>query len=238
MNLIIDIGNTRIKAGIFEHNTLIKCITEQEINSILEWANSYKIDKIILSSVVNLPNETLNLITKFGKTILFSANTPTPVHNLYNSAQTLGSDRLAAACGGYIDFKGKPFLVIDAGTCLKYNYTDADGNYHGGGISPGLAMRYLAMHKFTKRLPLVAFDPEYNSLIGNDTINSLRMGAQLGIIAEVKGIIEEYKKMNPNINIVLTGGDAPFLQKALKSNIFADPLLLLKGLNSILNYQK
>ena len=108
----------------------------------------------------------------------------------------------------------------------------------GGGISPGLAMRFKAMHKFTNKLPLISFDENYHELIGNNTQSSLKMGAQLGMIAEVKGIIEQYRLMDEAVNIVLTGGDAAFLQKGLKNGIFADPDLILKGLNSILNYQQ
>jgi type III pantothenate kinase len=185
-----------------------------------------------------LPEETIKDIEKLGKPQFFQSTTPTPISNFYQSVNTLGSDRLAAACGAYQQFKGTAFLVIDAGTCIKYNYTDKNGNFLGGGISPGIAMRYKAMHKFTNKLPLISFDENYHELIGNNTQSSLKMGAQLGMIAEVKGIIEQYRLMDEAVNIVLTGGDAAFLQKGLKNGIFADPDLILKGLNSILNYQQ
>jgi type III pantothenate kinase len=192
----------------------------------------------MVATVVELPMETIKAIESMAKVIYFNASTPTPLSNFYQSINSLGSDRLAAACGAYLHFKGTGFLVIDAGTCIKYNYTDKNGNFLGGGIAPGLAMRFKAMHQFTSKLPLIPFDENYQDLVGNNTQSSIRMGAQLGMLAEVKGIIEQYKQMDHAINIVLTGGDAPFLQKGLKNGIFADPDLILKGLNSILNYQQ
>jgi type III pantothenate kinase len=238
MNLVLDFGNTRIKAGLFEKDLLKKSFVEFEMQVLFNMLHSYQIDQIIVATVVELPMETIKIIENLGKALFFQSSTPTPISNFYQSANTLGSDRLAAACGAYLLYKGSSFLVIDAGTCLKYNFTDKNGNFLGGGISPGLAMRFMAMHKLTNKLPLITYDANYHNLIGNNTQNSIRMGAQLGMLAEVKGIIEEYKQFDTAVNIVLTGGDAPFLQKGLKNGIFADPDLILKGLNSILNYQQ
>ena len=238
MNLVLDFGNTRIKAGLFEKDILKKRFVEYNIAVVIDFLKHFEIDHIIVATVVELPEETIKDIEKLGKPQFFQATTPTPISNFYQSVNTLGSDRLAAACGAYHQFKGTAFLVIDAGTCIKYNYTDKNGNFLGGGISPGLAMRFKAMHKFTNKLPLISFDENYHELIGNNTQSSLKMGAQLGMIAEVKGIIEQYRLMDEAVNIVLTGGDAAFLQKGLKNGIFADPDLILKGLNSILNYQQ
>jgi type III pantothenate kinase len=238
MNLVLDFGNTRIKAGLFEKDMLKKRLVEFDIEVLIDLLKNFQIDQILVATVVELPMETIKEIEKLGNPQFFKATTPTPISNFYQSVNTLGSDRLASACGAYQQFKGSAFLVIDAGTCLKYNYTDKNGNFLGGGISPGLAMRFKAMHKFTNKLPLIDFDENYHELIGNNTQSSLRMGAQLGMIAEVKGIIEQYRLMDEALNIVLTGGDAAFLQKGLKNGIFADPDLILKGLNSILNYQQ
>lgn len=237
MNLVLDFGNTRIKAGLFEKEILKKTFVEFDFSTLFNLLRSYPINRTLVATVVELPTNTIKSLESFGNVTHFEADTPTPVSNLYKSKNTLGSDRLASACGAYLLFKGSPFLVIDAGTCVKYNYTDKHGNFLGGGISPGLSMRYKAMQHFTNKLPLITFDENYHDLIGNNTQNSLKMGAQLGFIAEVKGIIELYKQLEPSVNIVLTGGNALYLQKGLKNGIFADPDLILKGLNSILNYQ-
>jgi type III pantothenate kinase len=238
MNLVLDFGNTRIKAGLFDKDILKKTFVEYDILTLVDLLKNFKIDQILVATVVELPMETIKEIEKIGKPQFFQATTPTPIRNFYQSVNTLGIDRLAAACGAFQQFKGTAILVIDAGTCIKYNYTDKNGNFLGGGISPGLAMRFKAMHKFTNKLPLTSFDDSYTDLIGNNTQSSIRMGAQLGLLAEVKGIIEQYKQMDEAVNIVLTGGDAAFLQKGLKNGIFADPDLILKGLNSILNYKQ
>lgn len=238
MNLVLDFGNTRIKAGVFEGDFLKKTVVEFTIEAVFNGLKKYHFDNCIIATVVEISKETLKIIEEKTNYFIFNALTPTPLRNLYQSVNTLGSDRLAASCGAYLLNKGQSFLVIDAGTCLKYNYTDKHGNFIGGGISPGLNMRFKAMHEQTNKLPLITFDEHFIDLIGNNTQNSLRMGAQLGMIAEVRGIIELYLQMDPHVNIVLTGGNASYLQKGLKNGIFADPDLILKGLNSILNYQK
>ena len=158
MNLVLDFGNTRIKAGLFDKETLKKTFVEFDLEALLHLIKSYPIDQIMVASVVELPMETIKGIESLGKVTYFEASTPTPLSNFYKNKNTLGSDRLAAACGAYLLFKGSSFLVIDAGTCLKYNYTDKQGNFLGGGISPGLAMRFKALHKFTNKLPLINFD--------------------------------------------------------------------------------
>lgn len=238
MNLVLDFGNTRIKAGVFDGDVLKIKAVESTVEEVFKLLQKYQFDSCIIATVVELSTETLHFIEEKTTCIIFNAHTQTPIRNLYQSINTLGSDRLAACCGAYLIFKGQSFLVIDAGTCLKYNYTDKNGNFIGGGISPGLNMRFKAMHEQTSKLPLIKFDEHFNDLIGINTQNSLRMGAQLGMIAEVKGIIDLYQQLDPHVNIVLTGGDASYLQKGLKNGIFADPDLILKGLNSILNYQK
>jgi type III pantothenate kinase len=236
MNLIIDVGNTRVKAGVFEGEILKKTYTFPTLSTLIAEVHTHTFEQVMIGTVVDLDEQVLKLLQKLGTCMFFTAETPTPLRNMYRSVSTLGSDRLAAACGGYLHFRGSSFLVIDAGTCLKYNYTDKLGNYLGGGISPGLNMRFKAMHEHTNRLPLITFDEQYNSLIGNNTHNSIKMGAQIGMLAEVEGIIERYSQFDTAVKIVLTGGDAAYLQKELKSNIFVDPHLILKGLNSILNY--
>ena len=236
MNLILDFGNTRIKGGVFDGSILKKTAASYTLKELLAQFDKYTFHKIMIATVVDIPAESMSMIEEKGACTFFTSTTNTPLRNMYSSISTLGSDRLAAACGAYLLFKGSAFLVIDAGTCLKYNYTDKLGNYLGGGISPGLSMRLRAMHEYTNRLPLVNFDEHYSDLIGNNTQSSIKMGAQLGMLAEVKGIIELYKQFDASVNIVFTGGDAPYLQKGLKSDIFVDPHLILKGLNSILNY--
>lgn len=244
MNLIIDIGNTRVKAGLFKENELkhsfIYNHSVKEENIVYELINKeifskYTVVNCILASVVDPVDLFINQLNRHVPTLLFSSTTPTPLNNNYNSAATLGSDRLAAATGGHTLFPGKNILVIDIGTCIKYNFV-TQNNYVGGGISPGLRMRFKALHTFTSRLPLIDPDENFETLVGTTTEESIISGAQLGAVAEINGFIERYKALFPDVHVILTGGDANFFEKRLKKPIFTDSFLILKGLNAILKY--
>lgn len=238
MQLVIDIGNTRVKAALFEsaelkHFFVYDSTTELLASGILE---KYPIKNCILASVVNEIDSFVEKLRWKVEVLLFNADTPVPIKNLYKSAHTLGSDRLAGAVGGNNFFPNSNVLVIDAGTCIKYNFITKNNEYLGGGISPGLQMRLKAMHTFTSRLPLLEVDEKSDILIGNNSNESIVSGAQNGAVAEIDGIITQYKAQYPDINVVLTGGDVNFFEKRLKNSIFADQNLILKGLNVILEY--
>jgi type III pantothenate kinase len=128
-------------------------------------------------------------------------------------------------------------LVIDAGTCITYDWTDKDGNYFGGSISPGLMMRYKALHHYTDALPLAEPDSNFEESYGDGTVNAITSGVQNGIKYEVMGFIESYFKKGQRLNVILTGGDGIFFDTLLKNSIFApyiknEPWLVLKGLNA------
>jgi len=238
MQLVIDIGNTRVKAAIFAQKELMhffvfNSTTELLASGILE---KYPVKNCILASVVNDIEPFLEKLRWKVTVLLFNADTPVPIKNLYKTAHTLGSDRLAGAVGGNNFFPNENVLVIDAGTCIKYNFITKNNEYIGGGISPGLEMRFKAMHTFTSRLPLLNVDEQSDILIGKDSNESIVSGAQNGAVAEVDGIIAQYKEQYPDIKVILTGGDVNFFAKRLKNSIFADQNLILKGLNEILNY--
>lgn len=250
MNLIIDIGNTRVKAGLFFEKELQQFfvfdipLSEPQklekafISEIFEHLKN-KISNCIIASVVD-PLEPLLafLKTQITNVLLFTANTPTPINNHYASAATLGSDRFAAAVGAYTLFPNQNILVIDAGTCIKYNFVNSSNTYIGGAISPGLRMRFNALHTFTSRLPLLEPDNDFNTFIGTNTNESILSGVEYGTLAEVEGFIEEYNALYPDIKIILTGGDAIFFEKRLKKRIFTDYFLIMKGLNAILEYNQ
>jgi len=126
-----------------------------------------------------------------------------------------------------------PCLVIDAGTCITYDFVDANRNYQGGGISPGLNMRFRAVHTFTAKLPLVT-PIKGARLIGDTTESSIQSGVVNGLLAEMEGIIRLYTEEFPGLRVILCGGDAGFFENQLKASIFASPELVLLGLNSIL----
>ncbi len=236
MNLVIDIGNTRIKTALFDghrfDNTAIFSTEEELKTFVLSKKNVVKY--AILSTVTTNYAELLNFLNTQFPTNLFSSETAIPLSNKYKSASTLGSDRLAAAIGANHLFPNENVLVIDSGTCLKFNFVNNQNEFIGGSISPGLQMRLKALNHFTGRLPLVSLEAGYSDFIGKNTNESILAGVLLGFIAEARGFIELYHAKFPDLKIILTGGDSEILEKELKMSIFAEPFLILKGLNTII----
>ncbi|QNF32557.1 type III pantothenate kinase [Adhaeribacter swui] len=238
MNQIaIDVGNTRTKYAIFKEAKLIVTDELQDAASLLKLIANYSIKEAIISSVRFLPDQEINPLSGLQKVIWLTAATPVPVTNKYGTPRTLGMDRLAAVVGASYLFAGQDVLVIDAGTCITFDFIDRKQVYYGGSISPGLTMKFKAMHTFTGKLPLVEqAEASVAPLIGRNTIECLKSGVFNGTLAEVDGIIAEYKKQYPDLTTVMCGGDAPFFENNLKARIFAEPNLVLMGLIHILNY--
>ena len=237
MNLIIDIGNTRVKAAVFNGETLLESKVYDNVSAILsDKAFISKAKKAIIGTVVKEQEDFYSALNAIIPTILFNSETKIPLTNLYQSVSTLGSDRLAASVGAYYLYPNANVLVIDLGTCIKYNFTNSKNEYLGGGISPGIQMKFKALQTFTSKLPLVEANFSYNELVGNNTQNSILSGVLNGSVAEIDGIISQYKLQFTDIICVLTGGDSEYLAKRLKNSIYANQNLVIKGLNDILNY--
>jgi type III pantothenate kinase len=237
MNLIIDFGNTHVKAALFDGKELSLLKVFDSPNELLSNFSLFSnIKQVFIGTVTSGHEEVINALSKTVKFHTFTSQTLAPLKNLYQSVSTLGSDRLAASVGAYDLYPNQNVLVIDAGTCVKYNFTNSDNEYLGGAISPGLQMRFRAMKEFTNRLPLVSAGYSFNKLIGTTTEESLLSGVINGIIYEIDGFINDYKEHYPDLKVVLTGGDTGFFVNRLKNSIFAHPNLVLKGLNTILIY--
>ncbi len=233
MNLVVDFGNSSAKVGIFDQRILIeKYILNSafELQTFLAESTS---ENIIVSSVSQDSGEILDWAKGSKKKFILTHTLSLPIKNQYATPETLGVDRIAAVCGAQSSFPGTRCLVIDMGSCITYDYLDEKGNYHGGSISPGLNMRFKAVHTFTAKLPLVKplADPE---LIGKTTESNIQSGVINGLTAEIKGIISLYQQKFGDIRVILCGGDAHFFENKLKGVIFAVPELVLIGLNSIL----
>ncbi len=239
MDLCIDIGNKRIKLGLFSDRALVDqaVFLQSEGNKVLDWLKTKpKLDKAILSNVGQAPEGLHEWLDKNEiRLIKLDDNPALPFTSQYTTPGTLGHDRVASAAGAMAWKPGQDILVIDAGSAITIDFIDASGNYQGGIISPGLAMRYKALTDYTARLPLVS-PGNTRGLAGNDTISSISLGVQNGIIFEIDRYIEEYREKYPNIFIIMTGGDADFFEKSLKNRIFVNQNLLLEGLNRILEY--
>ena len=238
MNLIIDIGNTAVKYGVFKGQEMLMhgSVFSDQINNLISDVEPFTIEKVIVSAVADIPGELTALLNKQPVVINLDDRTFLPLTNAYETPQTLGKDRLSNACGAVVLFPEQNVLVVDAGTCLKFDFIDAEGVYHGGAISPGLRMRFNALHQDTARLPLL--EPvQHPTLIGHNTFGSIQSGVVNGMIAEINEIIRQYEEQFSRLELIITGGDSPFFLNQLKSRIFAAPTLTLLGLNAILECQ-
>lgn len=239
MNLTIDIGNTRIKAGVFNNAQLVdSCIVPTgSIRKLQAFIKTHPgITNAILSSTTDYPEILKSFLKKNFLFVELSPKTPVPFKNAYETPETIGRDRLASVAGAQYLLPKKNVLVINAGTCITYDFIDKKGTYHGGSISPGLQMRFKALHTFTGRLPLIEADETFNKITGKTTRESILSGVQQGMINEIKGFIDRYKKNYPSLSIILTGGTALWLKRALKEKINTETCLTLKGLNVILTF--
>jgi type III pantothenate kinase len=240
MNLIIDAGNTRVKVAVFEKGTSIevvlidKKIFLSEIKKILE---KYRITAGILSSVRFISEEKVQKLEKLVNLTILSSSTEVPFINLYETPKTLGVDRIALVVAAVKNYHNKNVLILDAGTCITFDFVNDQSEYLGGAISPGIEMRYKALHRFTNKLPILEKKSPEN-FIGHNTNDSINSGVVNGVIQELEGVIRQYKRKYSNLTVVLTGGDTNFLAKQLKSSIFANPNFLLEGLNEILIFNE
>lgn len=236
MKLIIDLGNSRQKAAVFSGDTLVfQKVSVSIYNSLIQIFQEYEIASAIISSVIDDFSDISNFVQSKCSLLILNGNTPVPVTNAYLTPETLGKDRLASVVAASKMFPGENVLVIDAGSCIKYDFIDASAVYHGGSISPGLNMRLNALHTFTGKLPLISLS-ESNSLTGSNTQQSILSGVVNGAVAEVNGIIEQYNEKYPGLKVVLSGGDSEYLVNKLKSKIFAVTNIVLSGLKIILDY--
>jgi type III pantothenate kinase len=233
MNVVVDVGNTTAKVGIFKKHELVeehRLLREGDLKAYLQKTQA---SAILISSVSKNEDSLLQAVAHIPTKIILTHELPLPITNTYATPETLGVDRLAAVCGARQLFPNEACLVIDSGTCITYDIIDAEGKYLGGAIAPGLRMRLRAMHEFTSRLPLAEVK-EQIPLIGNSTLTCLQSGALNGMQAEIEGMVARYQEQYPQLKVVVCGGDTHFFENNLKGAIFAVRNLVLIGLNSIL----
>ncbi|PLX14797.1 MAG: pantothenate kinase [Salinivirgaceae bacterium] len=237
MNLIIDSGNTRIKFYEVSHNNISDphIFLNKEENKIADFINTCPFEKVISSDVGNSIQKWEDAIIEKASTFIrLDHNTPIPIKNLYQSPQTLGHDRLAAAIGAVSIYPSKTLLIIDFGTAITYDIVHKNA-FLGGAIAPGMQLRFKSLHNYTGNLPLLEPTEQYK-VPGTTTNESILAGVIQGIKNEVEGTISSYQKEYSELITVITGGDMEFFAKIIKNGIFAEPKLIAKGLNNILNY--
>jgi type III pantothenate kinase len=239
MLLAIDVGNTQIKLAVFEQNTLInkKSIPysdwKKEVENILFFFTEIK--NIAIASVGNLQKEDFLGFKKGVKVFFLTHESKFPFQNLYATPKTLGMDRMIVAAGAVLKYPNQNRLVIDAGTCITYDFVDASDRYLGGAIAPGIRLRYESLHNYTAKLPLLEKE-QPNTILGDSTKQSIHSGVINGVTFEIEGFISSILNKNDNFIIILTGGDAEFLAKRFKNTIFANPNFLLESLNQTFQY--
>ena len=249
MLLAVDVGNTRIKVAVFEGNTLLEQFhfSSTELRNELHFIlNKYKnTSDLIVASVGNLTKDAFFEFETQVNIHFISTDSTLPFKNKYSTPSTLGIDRMVLASGAVLKYPNQNRLVIDAGTCITYDFIDEKDNYLGGAISPGIRLRFESLHSYTAKLPLLTLESikEQNSesdaipFIGNSTLEAINSGVINGVINEIEGFISQYEAVYPKFIIILTGGDTEFLAKRLKNTIFANSNFLLESLNQTFQHK-
>jgi len=237
--IVADAGNSRIKWGIFDSGEWLSIEihdswSEGKIRTLLD--RFPDIRSGMYCSVREVPSWLGIFFQKQGiHWIGLTHDLPLPVRIGYETPATLGRDRIALAAGAAAMFPGKNILAIDAGTALTYELITAEGEYPGGNISPGLRMRFAALHQQTFSLPSVT--PQMAPpLIGKNTRDAILAGVVNGILYEIDNSINSLKNKYNDLIVILTGGDATYLSELLKNPIFVDENLVLFGLCTILRH--
>ena len=237
MNLILDFGNTYRKIAVMSQGKMMyfSAKTHISVDDIVEIETKYNIKNAILSSVIDAAKtrEIEQYLTQRHTFIKLSSDTKLPIKNAYESKSTLGSDRLACAVAAYTLFPNENVLILQLGTCLTSDFITKEGVYLGGSISPGMNMRFEALHHFSAKLPLIEYQ-NIDFLIGKSTKESILSGVINGITAECNYIIDCYKKRYGSVKIILTGGNAKKFTHTIKDTIFALDDIVIIGLNAIL----
>lgn len=239
MILAVDIGNTRTKIALFEKDRISDILVFEKKNFLKNFKKifykTHSKAKIILSSVGKFDQETFEWLKQHTDIIVISHRTNFPFTNSYHTPNTLGIDRMVLSAGAVLEFPQQNRLVIDAGTCITFDFIDKNDRYIGGSISPGIQLRYKALNEYTEKLPQLEFE-NINYLTGVSTQQSIHSGVINGTLAEIEGFIHQYRSQHPDLTVILTGGDTDFLAKRLKNTIFANSNFLLESLNSLYQY--
>ncbi len=227
-NLLVEIGNTALKAAWSEGMTLGKTFRYQG-EKMFEFIHSLVIKEkpsvMVISSTIDISHsEEESLQSKCGKLILLDRNhTGTAVSN--NIPEYLTPDRVASVIAARYLFKGAGSIVFDFGTTLSVDLIGPEGIYEGGNISPGCRTRFKALNRYSRTLPLVDTPSTVNPT-GDSLVSSIESGVIGGIMFEIQGYLSQFPEKTP----VFTGGDALYFAKRMKNSIFVVCNLVLMGL--------
>lgn len=241
MNLVIDIGNTHIKAAVFENGLIVETFKSKTpdtafIDSVFEAYPT--IGKAILTSVRTDVEEVERALNERLKSYMrFDSTVPIPIRNLYRTPATLGPDRLAAAVGANAIYPNCNVMIVDFGTAITIDLVTCEGEFIGGNISPGVDTRFRALHEYTSHLPLLSLTGE-TTLLASSSEEALRSGVLNGVLYEIEGYIVRLDEKYDDLKIIFTGGDGKYFAKRFKNTIFATYDLVVHGLNRIMEYNE
>lgn len=238
MNLLIDIGNSRTKAAVYEAG---RCLATAECERPDgAWFDGllarYAVQRAILSSTRGAADEVWQLLAaRVPQAVRFTPATRVPIAIDYATPETLGRDRVAAAVGATVLYPGRDVLIVDFGTALTIDWVTADGTFRGGTISPGLTCRFSALHDYTASLPLCE-PTESEVWPPRSTREAIEQGVMQSVACEIEGRMARLRAKNDDFCVIFTGGEAKYFAKRIKNTIFAEPNLVFCGLNRILEY--
>ena len=235
--LSIDIGNTVSKAAVYEGYARCAYASGEELvpELLSEWKGRFGLEHAVISSVADEARFPTGSLSRLFTLHYAKQMRNLPIRVAYRTPETLGTDRLACMVAAAHLCPGKPVLVLQCGTCLTSDFLTADSLYAGGGISPGLRMRFRALNEHTARLPLVPPDADA-ALYGQTTEKAIQSGVWQGYLSECEGLVQKYSSIYEELNVIITGGDAVWVKDKLKMTIFAFPDLVLFGLMLMLKY--
>ena len=232
--LCFDFGNSRLKYAVFNADvcTQVTYMANDELPTILAILEAHKPQHTILSSVIHHNTAIEPLLATHSKFHKLSATSALAYTIPVGKPETVGADRLALCAAATHYYPSQHNLIIALGSCITYNYINQYHEFLGGSISPGMRMRFKAMHEHTALLPMLDAENIY-PLIGYDTKTNLLSGVLYGMAKEIDGIVAAYEAKFNNFNAILTGGDSSYFAPLLKSKIFVDNHFLFKGLYAI-----
>ncbi|MGM9736920.1 MAG: type III pantothenate kinase [Candidatus Cryptobacteroides sp.] len=227
-NLIIDIGNTAVKAAFTEGATLGKTFRyqgERVKNFILSLTSREKPAVMVISSVYEISKNDEQCYQKECGKLVILDQAHTQILHKYSLPEWITYDRAASLIAVRHLFKGKGITVIDFGTTLTVDFISSGGEYEGGNVSVGCRTRFKAINRYSRALPLLD-TPVDTPLLGCSFDTSISSGIISGIMFEISG----YISLKQDNIVVFTGGDANYFAKRIKNSIFVICNLVLMGL--------
>jgi type III pantothenate kinase len=228
------------KIAVFNSDECVYCQSISLITKtlLIDILHQFPIKYSIVSAVADTNPAIVDFLNENTQMIRFSHQTKLPITILYKSTETLGLDRIANAVGAASLFPNQNVLSIQVGTCLVLDFVNNKGEYLGGSISPGIKMRLDTLYEKTKKLPQLRVPDNCPDILGTNTNDSIYCGVIQGVCYEIDGFIKDYNAKYEKLTVLLTGGDANYLQKLIKNTIFAASNVVLKGLNEIITYNE